>query len=66
NFSGDGDIGDDLRASAFGDNLLRLSEVKERFDPTNLFSLNNNVRPAGSVGLPGQRITVDEGAKAKR
>ena len=66
NFSGDGDIGDDLRASAFGDNLLRLSEVKERFDPTNLFSLNNNVRPAGSVELPGQRITVDEGAKAKR
>jgi len=64
NFSGDAEIDDDLRASAFGDNLSRLSEVKERFDPTNLFSLNNNVLPAGSVDLPGQRITVQKPSRA--
>jgi FAD/FMN-containing dehydrogenase len=66
NFSGDAEIGDDLRASAFGDNLRRLGEVKERFDPTNLFSMNNNITPAGSVELPGQRVTVEAPAKAKR
>ena len=66
NFSGDGDIGDDLRTSAFGENLVRLGEVKARFDPTNLFSLNNNVRPAGSVELPGQRVTVQASEKADR
>ena len=65
NFSGDGDIGDDLRAAAFGDNLRRLGEVKDRFDPTNLFRLNNNVLPAGSVDLPGQRISVQRAARAK-
>jgi hypothetical protein len=36
--------GDPLRA-IYGVNLERLIEVKNRYDPTNLFALNHNVRP---------------------
>ncbi len=32
--------------SAFGRNLRRLAEVKARYDPDNLFRLNNNIAPA--------------------
>jgi hypothetical protein len=35
---------------AYGPNHARLAEVKERWDPTNLFRLNQNVRPAGGGG----------------
>ncbi len=28
------------------DNYLRLSEIKRHFDPTNLFRVNQNIRPA--------------------
>jgi Berberine and berberine like len=32
--------------SAFGRNLRRLVEIKARYDPENLFRLNNNIAPA--------------------
>ena len=32
--------------SAFGRNLKRLAEIKQRYDPDNLFRLNNNIAPA--------------------
>ena len=32
--------------SAFGRNLQRLAEIKKRYDPENLFRLNNNIAPA--------------------
>ncbi len=32
--------------SAFGRNLQRLAEIKKRYDPDNLFRLNNNIAPA--------------------
>jgi FAD/FMN-containing dehydrogenase len=35
----------DLVQAAFGDNLQRLTEVKRRYDPHNLFRLNPNVPP---------------------
>ncbi len=34
----------------------RLVKIKDRYDPTNLFRLNHNIRPSGAGGpLPGQR-----------
>jgi hypothetical protein len=31
---------------AFGSNYPRLVELKTKYDPTNFFSLNQNVQPA--------------------
>jgi FAD/FMN-containing dehydrogenase len=59
NFNGDPEISGDLRAQAFGDGLRRLTDVKDRFDPANLFRLNSNVPPSLVVDMPGQRITLE-------
>ena len=32
--------------SAFGRNLMRLAEIKAKYDPDNFFRLNNNIKPA--------------------
>jgi FAD/FMN-containing dehydrogenase len=46
NFSGQEDIAaGELVRAAFGENLQRLVEVKQRYDPDNLFRLNNNIAP---------------------
>ena len=37
---------DTIRA-AFGENYPRLAEVKKKYDPTNFFSINQNIKPAG-------------------
>jgi FAD/FMN-containing dehydrogenase len=37
---------DDRSQSVFGENYARLSEVKARYDPTNLFRHNANITPA--------------------
>ncbi len=39
------DDADDAVAAAYGSNAPRLAEVKARYDPTNLFRMNHNVRP---------------------
>jgi FAD/FMN-containing dehydrogenase len=47
NFSGQEETAAaELVQTAYGDNLQRLAEVKKRYDPDNLFRLNNNVVPA--------------------
>jgi FAD/FMN-containing dehydrogenase len=47
NFSGQEETAAaELVQAAYGDNLQRLAEVKNRYDPDNLFRLNNNVTPA--------------------
>jgi hypothetical protein len=33
--------------TAFGRNLARLAEIKAKYDPANLFRVNNNILPAG-------------------
>jgi hypothetical protein len=48
NFLGDGNE-DTIRAS-FGSNYARLVEVKTKYDPTNFFRVNQNVKPAAAAG----------------
>ena len=36
-----------MRASYGSDNYDRLVEIKTRYDPTNLFRMNQNIRPNG-------------------
>lgn len=38
--------GDDIVRAAFGENYARLVEVKNKYDPTNFFRLNQNVKPS--------------------
>ncbi len=47
NFDGQEDDGGGpaLVEAAYGDNLGRLSALKSRYDPSNLFRLNNNILP---------------------
>ena len=33
---------------AYGDNYARLQEIKQRYDPDNLFRMNMNVAPAAA------------------
>ncbi len=46
NYLADDDIGD-LAAGAYGPNLRRLQSIKARYDPTNFFRINQNIKPLG-------------------
>jgi FAD/FMN-containing dehydrogenase len=46
NFPGFYEDNDALVRDTFGGNLPRLAELKRRYDPTNFFRLNHNIRPA--------------------
>jgi FAD/FMN-containing dehydrogenase len=47
NFSGQEEAAaGELVRAAYGENLQKLTEVKNRYDPDNLFRLNNNIAPA--------------------
>jgi FAD/FMN-containing dehydrogenase len=41
--------------AAYGDNYRRLTELKRRYDPGNLFRVNQNVPPAGALDPGGGR-----------
>jgi FAD/FMN-containing dehydrogenase len=46
NFSGQEETAAaELVRAAYGENLQRLAEVKKKYDPENLFRLNNNIAP---------------------
>lgn len=42
-----GDEGEGRIKASYGDNYPRLAALKRKFDPTNLFKSNHNIRPAG-------------------
>jgi FAD/FMN-containing dehydrogenase len=46
NFSGFGEEGEALVRAAYGANYDQLSILKRQYDPTNLFHMNQNIRPA--------------------
>ena len=48
NFTGDAGA-DKVRASYPPETYARLVAVKDRYDPTNLFRLNQNIPPSGSA-----------------
>ncbi|MDX8338843.1 FAD-binding oxidoreductase [Draconibacterium sp. IB214405] len=45
NFAGLGEEGVDLVKEAYGKNYDRLSSIKAKYDPGNLFRLNQNIKP---------------------
>lgn len=45
NFSGDESTDSEVVEAQFGANLGRLTEVKRKYDPENMFRVNNNIRP---------------------
>ena len=45
NYMGEDDLGDDPARSAYGPHYERLVEIKRKYDPNNLFRLNQNIRP---------------------
>jgi hypothetical protein len=46
NFAGMGEEGEDLVKDAYGANYTRLVALKSKYDPKNLFHLNQNIKPA--------------------
>jgi Berberine and berberine like len=45
NYMPDDETGEDPVRAAYGPNYDRLVELKTKYDPTNLFRLNQNIKP---------------------
>jgi FAD/FMN-containing dehydrogenase len=46
NFAGFGEEKDTLVRASYGQNYERLAKIKQKYDPENLFRMNNNIKPA--------------------
>lgn len=49
NFAGFQEEGEEMMRKSFGDKYARLQELKQRYDPDNLFQLNQNIKPVVST-----------------
>jgi FAD/FMN-containing dehydrogenase len=49
NYLDDDDDGSDVIRTAYGPNYQRLAEVKQRYDPENVFQSNHNIEPASAA-----------------
>lgn len=49
NFPGFLEGGDDMMRTTFGSTYKQLVALKDEYDPTNLFSLNQNITPSGNA-----------------
>jgi FAD/FMN-containing dehydrogenase len=45
NFSGFGEEGEQLVKSAYGDSYEKLVKIKRKYDPDNIFRINQNIKP---------------------
>ena len=45
NFQVHGEPGEDPVRAAYGDNYARLAAIKTKYDPDNLFRMNQNIQP---------------------
>ncbi len=45
NFAGLGEEGESIVKAAYGENYQRLVEIKTKYDPGNLFRMNQNIKP---------------------
>jgi FAD/FMN-containing dehydrogenase len=54
------DEGEDRVKATYRDNYKRLVEIKNRYDPTNLFRVNQNIRPTADSTMDGahQKVAV--------
>ena len=43
-----GDVGEDRVKKTYGDNYERLVAIKNKYDPGNLFRVNQNIKPTRS------------------
>jgi FAD/FMN-containing dehydrogenase len=48
NFAGFQEEGDEMMRKSFGDKYQRLAALKRKYDPTNFFRLNQNIKPTAS------------------
>jgi FAD/FMN-containing dehydrogenase len=52
NFPGLGEEGETMVRASLGSNYERLARIKAAYDPTNLFQLNQNIKPTVGVSAP--------------
>ncbi len=46
-----GEEGEDRVKEAYGEHYEQLVALKDKYDPTNLFRLNQNIRPTAQSGV---------------